>query len=188
MSTILEKISKAQTPKEKKFIVDKYLISEGIELPSKIENVDYSENGKRIKFHNHRFTIQYSTVNKFGEKIYYFVEREIEHIIPRLLDKGKEYIIESIPDIPRILNKPDDILIDVTEAGTEVYIKKVFIPRIKKEIKLVLVVRMTKRGWGFVVTLYDTNDDFEIITVPQIHSSSIYSQDKKLFVKEMRKR
>lgn len=108
MRDVWRLLNTGETIQEQRALLYEYLERDGIEPPAPAKGVDKTERGQVINaIHHHWWTVRYATLDANRRKVYYFEEREIWHIIPRLLEKGDYCAISYLSRVPRILRTGD---------------------------------------------------------------------------------
>jgi len=105
-------IKKGETVAEREARAYQYLRDKGYELPGVPEGVDYSERGRVIKTYWGPATVKYAFTMSDGQKVYHFLEREVDHILISRIEKEHEDVVKYIPEIPGIILKGKKQVID----------------------------------------------------------------------------
>ena len=108
MRDVWRLLNAGETIQEQRALLYEYLERDGIKPPALSTGVDESERNQVINaIHQHWWTVRYTTLDAKERKVYYFEEREVWHIIPRLLEKGDDCVIPYLSRVPRILRTGD---------------------------------------------------------------------------------
>ncbi|MEW6424986.1 MAG: minor capsid protein [Bacillota bacterium] len=96
-------IRSAPTLEERERRIYQYLINEGYDLPGLPRGVDFSERGRAMVMPWGLAAVQYTFTLRDGRQIYYFKDREIDHILIHRIENGQEGSIKYLSEIPAIV-------------------------------------------------------------------------------------
>ena len=105
---ILTWILEPDTVKDRLERIYWFLENEGYDLPKHPKDADYSESGRGDNLWGKNMTVKYSTLDKAGRKVYYYVENEVDHIMLSRIENDQAWAISHLGDIPNILKTGKD--------------------------------------------------------------------------------
>ena len=114
--------------------------------------VDYSEASHEKQVAGRSFTVRYAVVDHFGDKVYYFEEREREHIVPERKAKSQGFLIWYLDKVPAILHTPTEVIVDPEDTTVHIYYKRYKVAENPSINRLAVVVKNAEVR--FVLTFY----------------------------------
>ncbi len=100
----LDYIGEGATLEERKRRLHKFLENEGIAVPSDAPpHADISMKGQVLTPLSESWHVKYTVTDKSGRVVYHFEEIEVDHIIPRRIEKGDDLAIPYLDKLPSII-------------------------------------------------------------------------------------
>ena len=103
---------------ERRVRIARYLANEGYELPAPPSDADTSEAGAIHRVCGQEMAVAYSVVDQGGQRVYYYAEYEVEHILLRRIRRAEEWALEHLSLIPSVMR---DGRVVIQEIGRIIY-------------------------------------------------------------------
>ena len=148
---LLAWLSAPEDVHERRSRIAEYLANEGYELPPPPRNADYEEAGATHRVRGQGMTVAYSVVDRGGRRVYHYLENEVDHIMLNRIDRGDEWMLERLSDIPAILRVGR--LIVETPDKVIYQSKRTYQDPLKRQRVFWLILHRAGRNW-YIETFY----------------------------------